>query len=379
DAQAVPGALDAILHAIGPEAVAEVTGRSKRVLMRHGRQVVERRSSSSNRAETDAFQSGRKKVLVFSDAGGTGRSYHADANCLNQAKRCHMMLEGGWRADNAIQGLGRTNRTNQVHSPLFRPVATTVVGERRFLSTIARRLDSMGALTRGERRSTSNGLFRAEDNLETPWARRAQLALFTALRQGKVEGMTIDDFERKTALSLRASDGVLHNAEDMPALTQFMNRVLALSIGDQNNLFATFDALHAGILEKARQDGTLDKGLEDVSPAELDMISEEVIRTDARCWLSEAPIARARPASWSTSAPAAPRSLSVARPWSMTMMISRRRSVSSSRPIPAFRPSTFSRRAHGSPVRRPCGGRPGTRRCAKPIPGSPKNSIWCLV
>ncbi|OYW97353.1 MAG: hypothetical protein B7Z12_21775 [Caulobacter vibrioides] len=274
-----------MLHAFGPDSVAEVTGRSKRVLMRHGRQVVERRSSSSNRAETDAFQSGRKKILVFSDAGGTGRSYHADANCLNQARRCHMLVEGGWRADNAIQGLGRTNRTNQVHPPLFRPVATTIVGEKRFLSTIARRLDSMGALTRGERRSTSNGLFRAEDNLETPWARRAQLALFTALRQGKVEGMTIDDFERKTALTLRTPDGLLHDAENMPALTQFMNRVLALSIGDQNTLFASFDALHAGILEKARQDGTLDKGLEDITPAELDLTSEEVIRTDAarRC------------------------------------------------------------------------------------------------
>ncbi|NBZ89799.1 toprim domain-containing protein, partial [Stagnihabitans tardus] len=42
--------------------------------------------------------------------------------------------------DAAIQGLGRTNRTNQAQPPLFRPVATDVKAEKRFLSTIARRL-----------------------------------------------------------------------------------------------------------------------------------------------------------------------------------------------------------------------------------------------
>jgi len=277
---AVPGVLDAIIHAFGADAVAEVTGRSKRVLMKNGRQVLERRSTSSNRAETDAFQSGRKKILVFSDAGGTGRSYHADSKCGNQLPRVHMLAEGGWRPDNAIQGLGRTNRTNQVQPPLFRPVSTQLPGERRFLSTICRRLDSMGALTRGERRSASNGLFRPEDNLETAWARRAQLALFSALRAGNVEGMTIDEFERKSALTLRDESGVMLPTESMPALHTFLNRVLAMTVGDQEALFAAFDAIHTGILEKAKADGTLDLGMEDLRPEELEVVGEEIIRTD---------------------------------------------------------------------------------------------------
>ena len=92
---------------------------------------------------------GEKRILVFSDAGGTGRSYHADLAASNQRRRVHYLLEPGWRADAAIQGLGRTNRTNQAQPPLFRPVATDVRGEKRFLSTIARRLDTLGALTRG--------------------------------------------------------------------------------------------------------------------------------------------------------------------------------------------------------------------------------------
>ena len=76
------------------------------------------------------------------DGGGTGRSYHADLSCANTERRIHYLLEPGWRADQAIQGLGRTHRTHQASAPLFRPVTTDVKGEKRFIATIARRLDS---------------------------------------------------------------------------------------------------------------------------------------------------------------------------------------------------------------------------------------------
>ena len=47
---------------------------------------------------------GTKHILVFSMAGGTGRSYHADLSCANTERRIHYLLEPGWRADQAIQG-----------------------------------------------------------------------------------------------------------------------------------------------------------------------------------------------------------------------------------------------------------------------------------
>lgn len=199
---AVPGVLDALLDALGTDHVAEITGRSRRVVLREGRRVVERRSASSAKAETDAFMAGRKRVLVFSDAGGTGRSYHADLGAANQQRRVHYLVEPGWRADAAIQGLGRSHRTNQAVVPLFRPVTTDIHGEKRFTSTIARRLDSLGALTRGERRTAGNGLFRAEDNLESPWAHRALQAFYVALHFGAVEAMDRPTFEEKTGLRL---------------------------------------------------------------------------------------------------------------------------------------------------------------------------------
>lgn len=277
---AVPGVLDALLDAFGTGAVAEITGRSRRIVLREGRRVVERRGPSAAKAETDAFMDGRKRVLVFSDAGGTGRSYHAALDAVNRQRRVHYLVEPGWRADAAIQGLGRTHRTHQASPPLFRPVTTDIHGEKRFLSTIARRLDSLGALTRGERRVAGAGLFRAEDNLESPWARRALLVLYGALAFGELASMSLADFEAKTALKLLDAEGQLKGPEELPPMNTFLNRLLALRIADQNALFADYEKILAGVLERAAAAGQLDHGLEDIVAEELEVLSEETVRTD---------------------------------------------------------------------------------------------------
>ena len=277
---AVPGVLDALLETFGTDAVAEITGRARRVVKRDGRRLVERRGPSSARSETDAFMSGRKRILVFSDAGGTGRSYHADLSAANQQRRSHYLVEPGWRADTAIQGLGRSHRTHQVCPPLFRPVTTDIHGEKRFTSTIARRLDSLGALTRGERRTAGSGLFKAEDNLESPWARRALLVFYGALGFGELSSMTLEDFELKTGLKLRDADGALKPSDDLPPIHTFLNRLLALRISDQNALFADFEGILGGILERAAASGDLDRGLEDIEAESLEVVVAETIRTD---------------------------------------------------------------------------------------------------
>ena len=277
---AVHGVLDAVLASLGADMVAEVTGRSRRIIHRDGRRVVERRSATAAKSETDAYMSGKKRVLVFSDAGGTGRSYHADLNTANRQRRVHYLVEPGWRADAAIQGLGRSHRTNQACAPLFRPVTTNIHGEKRFTSTIARRLDSLGALTRGERRTAGNGLFRAEDNLESPWAHRALQAFYCALHLGELEAMDRATFEDKTGLHLVDHEGGLKSPEDMPPMNTFLNRLLALRIADQNALFAAFDEILSSILERAQNAGQLDRGMEDIVAEDVEVAEEEVIRTD---------------------------------------------------------------------------------------------------
>ncbi|TIO99454.1 MAG: hypothetical protein E5X72_33155, partial [Mesorhizobium sp.] len=101
-------------------------GRSRRIVRKGERLTVEGRAASANLAETQAFMEDVKRILVFSDAGGTGRSYHAELSGRNTRLRVHYLLEPGWKADTAIQGLGRTHRTNQAQPPLFRPIATNV-------------------------------------------------------------------------------------------------------------------------------------------------------------------------------------------------------------------------------------------------------------
>ena len=280
----VQSALDQIVHRFGHDAVAEVTGRSRRVLKitdaRGERLALRSRPASANLAETAAFMDGSKRILVFSMAGGTGRSYHADLGCANTARRVHYLLEPGWRADQAIQGLGRTHRTHQASAPLFRPVATDVKGERRFIATIARRLDSLGAITRGQRDSQTamgsddTALFRASDNLESLYAKSALRQFYIALWRGHIEGWSLDRFEDATGLKL-TWEGSLK--EDLPPMPKFLNRLLALPIAEQNALFAALEARIEANIEHAIEAGTFERGVETIAADSLSTGARETV------------------------------------------------------------------------------------------------------
>ena len=285
----VQAALDQIVHRFGQDAVAEVTGRSRRVLKiadaKGERLALRSRPASANLAETAAFMDGTKRILVFSMAGGTGRSYHADLGCANTRRRIHYLLEPGWRADQAIQGLGRTHRTHQASAPLFRPVATDVKGERRFIATIARRLDSLGAITRGQRDSqTAMGgddttLFRASDNLESLYAKSALRQFYIALWRGHIEGWSLDRFEDATGLKLTYEGNL---KEDLPPMPQFLNRLLALPIAEQNALFAALETRIEANIEHAIEAGTFERGVETIAADSLSVADRETVFTQER-------------------------------------------------------------------------------------------------
>ncbi|WP_279482925.1 strawberry notch family protein [Aureimonas sp. SK2] len=272
----VPGALDQIVQHFGSDLVAEVTGRSRRVVRKGDRLVVENRAAAANLAETQAFMDGAKRILIFSDAGGTGRSYHAELSARNTRLRVHYLLEPGWKADAAIQGLGRTHRTNQAQPPLFRPIATDVKAEKRFLSTIARRLDTLGAITRGQRQTGGQGLFRPEDNLESTYARDALRQLYLLLVRGKVEGCSLDRFESATGLKLTDPNGI---KDELPPITTFLNRLLALTIELQGILFTAFEQLLNAKIEGAIAAGIYDVGLETLTAEGFTVTDRQTIYT----------------------------------------------------------------------------------------------------
>jgi predicted RNA methylase len=278
----VQTALDQIIHYFGTGIVAEVTGRSRRIVKTnkaHGAAVlsVENRPGSANLAEAQSFMDDVKRILVFSDAGGTGRSYHADLSAKNQRKRVHYLLEPGWKADTAIQGLGRSNRTNQAQPPLFRPVATNVRGEKRFLSTIAKRLDTLGAITRGQRQTGGQGLFRPEDNLESPYAKAALIDLYKQIYQGAIPFCSLGQFEEATGLRLTGEGGTL--LDELPPITTFLNRLLALTIDLQNRLFEIFETLLGARIEGAIEAGIYDAGLETLIAESLKIEKRQLLHT----------------------------------------------------------------------------------------------------
>ena len=278
---AVGSALDEIIRTFGTDAVAEVTGRTKRLIWNiHGEQRLESRSVRTNIVETQAFMDASKRILAFSDAGGTGRSYHADRDAASALhRRIHLLLEPGWKAAEAIQGLGRSHRTNQLSAPVFVPCTTNCRGERRFISTIARRLDSLGALTRGQRQTGGQNLFDPADNLESDYAMEALSRWYRLLHGGKLKSITLDAFVKMTALRLTDKEpGAL--LDDLPPIQRWLNRILALRIDVQNRIFEEYLGLIEARIDAARQAGTLDVGVETILAEKLIMLDETILRID---------------------------------------------------------------------------------------------------
>ena len=139
--------------------------------------------------------------------------------------------------------------------------------EKRFLPTIARRLDTLGAITRDQRQTGGQGLFRPDDNLESVYARAALRRLYMLLYTGEIEGCSLQMFENATGLRLTDNDGSLR--EDLPPITTFLNRLLALTIDLQNTLFAVFDALLTAKIEGAIAAGSYDVGVETLTAESL--------------------------------------------------------------------------------------------------------------
>ena len=162
---------------------------------------------------------------------------------------------------------------------MFRPVATDVKGEKRFLSTIARRLDTLGAITRGQRQTGGQGLFRADDNLESPYAKAALRQFYQLLYAGKIEGCSLGEFQEATGLDLVDQDGSLK--EELPPITQFLNRILALRIAMQNLLFVAFEQLLDARIEAAVISGTYDIGVETLTAEGFRVVERRTVHTHA--------------------------------------------------------------------------------------------------
>lgn len=179
-----------------------------------------------------------------------------------------------------MQGLGRTHRSNQSSAPIYTLVHTDLKGQKRFLSSIARRLSQLGALTKGQSQAASGGVFNAADNLESTEATEALQVFFNDLVAGRIESIDLQDFEQQTGLKLTTEAGGLRS--DLPPITRFMNRLLSLKYDLQNRTFDEFDKRLQAKVQQAEESGTLDQGVENLKADKVEKISEQTVYTDER-------------------------------------------------------------------------------------------------
>jgi hypothetical protein len=266
--------LDQLVNHFGERNVAELTGRTRRLIsdVRTGQVQYKKRAPEgvamdrTNVYEMEQFQAGKKRVAIISDAASTGISLHASNRAENRQRRVHITLELGWSADKQMQTFGRTHRSDQAVPPEYVLLSTELGGEKRFSSTIARRLGSLGALTKGDRGAADNGDL-AKYNFETEEGRAALSLSLRRIMKG--EAVTGLDNPKQTLrdIGLLVSNrdgGEDIRKEDEYNVPRFLNRVLALEVEQQNALFDYFADLFDQTLRFAKSNGTFDEGVTDI-------------------------------------------------------------------------------------------------------------------
>lgn len=207
--------LDVLIDELGGiHQVAEMSGRKSRLVrsIRTGKLIYCKRSENGvnlelqNIHEKEQFMKGKKRVAIISEAASSGISLQADRRARNQQRRVHITLELPWSADKAIQQLGRTHRSNQSSAPEYHLLISPYGGERRFASAIAKRLESYGALTQGDRRASveSSNLNISHFNFETKYGETALIDFLITLR-GLKENIyypSLDEEEKQKTIKL---------------------------------------------------------------------------------------------------------------------------------------------------------------------------------
>lgn len=208
---------------------------------------------SDKNAEAAAFNDGRNLALVFSGAGGTGASYHADRRFKNQRQRVQIPIEFGWEPEKFLQALGRSHRNNQVVPPEFVLLTTDIAGEMRFMSTIANRVASMGAIVGGDRNS-SGQVVESGDSVDTLYGRAAIREVVRKLGSGQRIGeMSAPEVLQSMFLNPDKLDEV--------EPTKFLGRLQFLPIDEQSAIYGEIANRLERAVAKAKADGTYDDGI----------------------------------------------------------------------------------------------------------------------
>jgi protein strawberry notch len=280
--------LDQVVNYFGPDQVAEISGRRKRLIRdpRNGEVRYVSRAPKGvpmnkiNIYENEQFQNGAKRIAIITAAGSTGISLHSSLNAINQQRRCQIVLELAWSAVLQMQSFGRTHRSFQKYPPKYILLSTNLGGERRFSATIARRLASLGALCKGDRKAADGGTQLSRYTFESPLGRGTLDLLYRRIFEGKEIPDLDDPREALEDMGLLNQDGEI-NERDRYHIPRFLNRLLSLDCDRQNALFAYYSDLFDQCVAHAKASGTFDEGVQDIKALSIKLASEpEVVYID---------------------------------------------------------------------------------------------------
>jgi hypothetical protein len=149
-------------------------------------------------------------------------------------------LQLPWAADKAIQQLGRSHRSGQKTSPIYKMVVTELGGEWRFVSAVSKRMASLGALTKGDRRAATGADLHRFD-IDSTFGRRALTITTAALKEKPIKTPSRNPkaiLDRFVAARDLPPQCVLNNDEDKRAfaLTEASNAMIQLEISDDPNV-----------------------------------------------------------------------------------------------------------------------------------------------
>ncbi|XP_030004787.1 protein strawberry notch homolog 1 isoform X2 [Sphaeramia orbicularis] len=296
-----PNTLDELIDELGgPENVAEMTGRKGRVVSNDdGSITYESRSELDvpveilNLTEKQRFMDGEKNIAIISEAASSGISLQADRRVKNQRRRVHMTLELPWSADRAIQQFGRTHRSNQVTAPEYVFLISELAGEQRFASIVAKRLESLGALTHGDRRATETRDL-SRFNFDNKYGRNALEIVMKSIV--KLDAPLVSppsnfkgDFFKEIQsgligvglINVEDRSGALSLDKDYNNIGKFLNRILGMEVQQQNALFQYFSDTLAAVIQEAKKNGRYDMGILDLGSGD-----EKVKKVDCRKFLT---------------------------------------------------------------------------------------------
>jgi hypothetical protein len=347
-----PNPLDDLVDRLGGvDAVAEMTGRSGRIVRKknennngddqfvYTKRVVTSSSKNSsvpaiqrgeesdriNLIERRLFMDGTKPAAIISDAASTGVSLHAAfGSGASHKRRVHYTIELPWSADKAVQQLGRTHRSGQESAPIYKLVVTNLGGERRFAAAVSKRLASLGALTKGDRRAAT-GSDMSEFDLDSKYGKRALKRFYRALEENETSAgessagvlgvlssergkakTIIEDFVKDSILardpivqSLPNDDEKMRNAcvlsiakaeldrigldkasRNKADVRVFLNRISGLMVSRQSLVFSLFMSTLGGVIKTAKTSGEFEGTAEDLAATAIEIGHETDLAAD---------------------------------------------------------------------------------------------------